>query len=93
MAAEAAEVLREWRRAERLLTALPHDAPERPEVEVHVEQLRVLYHRVTGSTIPSTEIRLESTRRQIERARAYLDRLASSYLEAGRADAELGEPG
>ena len=93
MAAEAAEVLHEWRRAERLLTALPDDAPERPEVEVHVEQLRVLYHRVTGSTIPSTHIRLESTQRQIERARAYFDRLASSYVDDGRDGTANVEPG
>ena len=83
MAAEAAEVLHEWRRAERLLTVLPDDAPERSEVEVHVDQLRVLYQRVTGGMIPSTEMRLESTRRQIERARAKLDELAARYGDDG----------
>ena len=79
MAAEAVEVLNEWRRAERLLTVLPDDAPERTEVEVQVEQLRILYQRVTGATIPSSAIRLASTRRQVSRSRACLDGLWSRY--------------
>jgi hypothetical protein len=78
MAAEAAEVLHEWRRAERLLTVLPDDAPERSEVEVQIEQLRILYQRVSA-TIPSTAVRLQSTRAQIARSRAYLDGLSSRY--------------
>ena len=78
MAAEAAEVLEEWRRAERLLHALPDDAPDRSDIEVHVEQLRILYQRVTSTTIPSTEYRL-STRRQIARSRSFLDTLSEQY--------------
>ena len=84
MAAEATEVLREWRRAERLLTLLPEHAPERPEVEIHVEQLRILYQRVTGSTIPSTELRLAATRRQIERSKESLDGIWARYDGDGR---------
>jgi hypothetical protein len=83
MAAEAAEILHEWRRAERLLTVLPDDAPERTEVEVQVDQLRILYQRVTGATIPSTEARLQSTRAQIARSRAFLDGLSSRYPDDG----------
>ena len=92
MAAEAAEVLHEWRRAERLLAVLPDDAPERSEVEVQVEQLRILYQRVSAA-IPSTQTRLQSTRTQIARSRAYLDSLSSRYdEEAGVLTAEP-EPG
>jgi hypothetical protein len=84
MVAEAAEVLQEWRRAERLLSVLADDAPERTEVEVHVEELRIFYQRVTGATIPSTELRLASTRRQISRSKDYLDGLWSRYDGDGR---------
>ena len=48
MAAEAAEVLNEWRRAERLLSALPDDAPERTGVEVHA-LVRMTWRRVASS--------------------------------------------
>jgi hypothetical protein len=84
MVAEAAEVLHEWRRAERLLSVLADDAPERTEVEVHVEQLRILYQRVTETTIPSSELRLAATRRQISRSKDYLDGVSSRYDGDGR---------
>ena len=79
MAAEAAEVLHEWRRAERLLTLLPADAPERPEVEDHVQQLRALYQRVTVESSAPSESRLEAIRLQLERSSAYLDGLEMRY--------------
>jgi hypothetical protein len=81
MAAEAAEVLHEWRRAERLLAVLPDDAPERPDIELRIEQLRDLYQHVTGATIPSPDARLEPTERQIDRARIYLDGLTAHYSD------------
>ncbi len=77
MAAETAHILEEWRRAERLLQALPDDAPERSEVEARLEEIRALYRRVTTETIPSTHIRLTATRDQLERARASLDWVAA----------------
>ena len=39
MAPAVAEILEEWRRAERILTVLPATAPERPMVEADVHAL------------------------------------------------------
>jgi multidrug resistance efflux pump len=83
MAAEAAEVLQEWRRAERLLTVLPVDAPERPDVADHVHQLRALYQRVTAESSTTSESRLAANRLQLERSSAYLDGMEMRYETDG----------
>ncbi len=83
MAAEAARVLDEWRHAERLLRLLPDDAPERSEVELHVDQLRALFHHLTDVVSPMTGERLATSRSQIERIHALLDHVATRYRAPG----------
>jgi hypothetical protein len=51
VAALAAEVLEEWREAERLLTLLTPEDPERDLVSQAVEDMRLLY-RTLGSARP-----------------------------------------
>ena len=91
MAAEAADVLREWRRGERLLRVLPADAAERGSVEAEVEALRAIYQRVTSQTVPRTRDRLEAAMRRLEQSRAVLEAVWSR-LDVGEA-VDVGEPG
>ena len=67
MVAEAHVVLEEWRRAERLLTLLPAEAPERDEVAEQVEDLRGVYQRLTA-TADGVGKRLSASRATIERS-------------------------
>ncbi len=79
MSSEAARVLDEWRRAERLLTVLPDNAPERIDVELHLAEMRELYQRLTGETQESARRRLEIARREIARTHVLLNRVAERY--------------
>jgi hypothetical protein len=70
-----AEVLSEWREAERTLRLLPDDAPERPAVEAAIEEMRFLYHRVTSDTVPDTVTAIEQTKLRVAETRALLRRV------------------
>lgn len=67
----AAEVLHEWREAERTLRLLPPDAPEREPVEAALQEMRALYQRVTSAG-PTTANAIVATRDRIEETRALL---------------------
>jgi hypothetical protein len=72
----AAEVLYEWREAERTLRLLPDDSPQRPTVEAAVEEMRALYHRVTEKA-PETANAIGNARARIEETRALLRAIRS----------------
>ena len=78
MAAEAHVVLEEWRRAERLLTLLPAEAPERDEVAEQIELLRALYQRLT-STADGVGARLTASQIAIGRSIELMDRVTARY--------------
>lgn len=78
MVAEAHVVLEEWRRAERLLTLLPPEAPERDEVAEQIEALRGLYQRLTA-TADGVATRLTASRTTIERSVQLLDQVTARY--------------
>jgi hypothetical protein len=81
--AEAHVVLEEWRRAERLLTILPAEAPERDEVAEQIVLLRALYQRLT-STADDAGTRLTASKGAIERSIRLMDGVAARYaLESG----------
>jgi hypothetical protein len=67
----AAEVLREWREAERTLVLLPPESPERASVEAAVEEMRDLYQRITR-VVPATARSIATARARIEETRALL---------------------
>jgi hypothetical protein len=67
-----AEVLAEWREAERTLSILSDDAPERPAVAAAAEEMRQLYHYVSVDLTVATENVIARTRTRIEETRALL---------------------
>ena len=68
----AAEVLAEWREAERVLSILPDEAPERPRVVAAVEEMRQLYRYVSGDLTTKTANVIAQTRARIEETQALL---------------------
>jgi hypothetical protein len=76
--AEARVVLEEWRRAERLLSLLPPEAPERGDVAEQVELLRALYQRLT-STADGVATRLAASQKTIDRSVRLMDRVTARY--------------
>ena len=78
----AAEVLYEWREAERTLVLLPSESPERASVEAAIEAMRDLYQRITR-TVPSTASSIANTRARIDEAHALL-RAVRDGRRAGR---------
>ena len=95
MALAVAEILEEWRRAERILAVVPPTAPERPVLEADVAALRATYQRLTTSTIPRTTARIDASFRQVEQIRARLALIHAKYGEVrSRPDgAGADEPG
>jgi hypothetical protein len=79
VALAVAEILEEWRRAERVVELLPRTAPERATIEADVEALRATYRRLTTSTIPRTSGRIDSSLRHIEQIRARLEEIHVKY--------------
>ena len=96
MATEAARVLETWRRAERVMGALPPDAAERAELEVEIDRLRRLYRSMTNDAIPRTDARIAAARDRVERAIEVLDALGARYAvgDSGEPDEPggLGQP-
>jgi hypothetical protein len=76
--AEAHVVLEEWRRAERLLSLLPTEAPERDEVAEQVDLLRALYQRLTATAVGVTT-RLTASQATIERSVRLMDQVTARY--------------
>jgi hypothetical protein len=68
----AAEVLSEWREAERVLRLLPDDAPQRPAVVAAVEGMRQLYQFVAFDLASSTADAIAQSRDRIEETRTLL---------------------
>jgi hypothetical protein len=71
MAVLAADVLREWREAERLLELLPAESPDRLRVARALEEMQTLYQRVT-ETVPTTDTTLRASFGRIDATRALL---------------------
>jgi hypothetical protein len=67
----AAQVLYEWREAERLLYLLPDDAPERAAIEAAVEDMRHMYQRITRAVRPTAET-IATSRARIEETHSLL---------------------
>ena len=71
----AAEVLAEWREAERVLKVLPEDAPERPAAAAAVEEMRQLYQYVAIDLATATTSAIAQTRARIEATHALVLRI------------------
>jgi hypothetical protein len=67
-----AEVLAEWREAERVLGVLADDAPERPAVAAAVEEMRELYRHVARDMTAATANAIAQTRTRIDATHALL---------------------
>jgi hypothetical protein len=67
-----AEVLAEWREAERVLGILTDDAPERPAVVAAVEEMRQLYRHVAGDMTATTANVIAQSRARIDATHALL---------------------
>jgi hypothetical protein len=68
----SAEVLAEWREAERVLSVLPDDAPERPAILAAAEGLRQLYQYVAFDLTTSTATKIAQARARIDETHALL---------------------
>jgi hypothetical protein len=70
-----AEVLEDWRAAERLLDELPPTAPDHETVALLIADLREMYQSLTEERIPVTDEILRESRATLERAGALIQRL------------------
>jgi len=80
MAVRLEEVLAAWRAAERALSELPEEAPERPLIQIQAARLRRIHGRlmnerapVTWQLLRSTHEAIADTRRILDEARARID--------------------
>lgn len=91
MARALEEVLAVWREAERVLTTLPSDSPERREVEFEVGRLRRLYGRLTDRTIPPTQEHIATSVQAVEQARRRIAQATDRVSANGPRRSSLAE--
>ncbi|HEX5015392.1 MAG TPA: hypothetical protein VFV72_14690 [Candidatus Limnocylindrales bacterium] len=89
MAAEFEEVLAMWRDAERVLDALPDEAPERPIILIQVARLRRYYARLTNDAAPASWQLLESTHEAIAETRRILGDARARVRASGTPESSL----